>query len=214
MQVTHQRKTWESEFGEGYLQRNLFNPDELENLYLNRYGFSKTTLNNEFLKDIPKDAKILEVGTNIGNQILHLQTMGFTNLYGIEIQDRAINFAKHRADNLNIIKGDALDIPFKDNFFDVVFTHGVLIHISPENINSVIKEIYRVSKRYIWGLEYYAEKYTEIEYHGQNSLMWKTDFMNLYKTNFSDLKIVKEQKLPYLENSALVDQMFILKKKS
>jgi hypothetical protein len=36
--------------------------------------------------------------------------------------------------------------------------------------------------------------------------------MNLYKTNFSDLKIIKEQKLPYLENSALVDQMFILEK--
>lgn len=212
MQVTHQRKTWESEFGKDYLQRNLFNPDELENLYLTRYGLSKTQLNSRFLENIPKDAKILEVGTNIGNQILHLQKMGFTNLYGIEIQERAINFAKHRADNLNIIKGDALDIPFKDNFFDLVFTHGVLIHISPENINSVLKEIYRVSKKYIWGLEYYAPNYTEIEYHGQNSLMWKTDFMNLYKTNFSDLKIVKEQKLPYLENNDLVDQMFILEK--
>lgn len=212
MEVTHQRKTWESEFGEGYLQRNLFNPDELENLYINRYGFSKTQLNNDFLKDIPKDAKILEVGTNIGNQILHLQTMGFTNLYGIEIQDRAINFAKHRADNLNIIKGDALDIPFKDNFFEVVFTHGVLIHISPENINSVLKEIYRVSKKYIWGLEYFAQEYTEIKYHGQDSLMWKTDFMNLYKTNFENLEVIKEQKLPYLENSNLIDQMFILKK--
>lgn len=214
MQVTHQRKTWESEFGKDYLQRNLFNPDELENLYINRYGFSKTQLNNDFLNDIPKDAKILEVGTNIGNQILHLQTMGFTNLYGIEIQDRAINFAKHRADNLNIIKGDALDIPFKDNFFDVVFTHGVLIHISPENINSVLKEIYRVSKKYIWGLEYFAEEYTEIKYHGQDSLMWKTDFMNLYKTNFENLEVIKEQKLPYLENSNLVDQMFILEKKN
>lgn len=212
MEVTHQRKTWESEFGEDYLQRNLFNPKELENLYINRFGISKIDLNNSFLNNIPKDAKILEVGTNIGNQLLHLQTMGFTNLYGIEIQDRAINFAKHRADNLNIIKGDALDIPFKDNFFDVVFTHGVLIHISPDNINSVLKEIYRVSKKYIWGLEYYAPNYTEIEYHGQNSLMWKTDFMNLYKTNFSDLKIVKEQKLPYLENNDLVDQMFILEK--
>jgi pseudaminic acid biosynthesis-associated methylase len=212
MDVTHQRKTWESEFGEDYLQRNLFNPEELENLYLTRYGFSKTELNNEFLQNIPKDAKILEVGTKIGNQILHLQTMGFTNLYGIEIQDRAINFAKHRSDNLNIIKADAIDIPFKNNFFDVVFTHGVLIHISPDNINNVLKEIYRVSKRYIWGLEYFAPNYTEIEYHGQNSLMWKTDFMNLYKTKFSDLKVIKEQKLPYLGNNDLVDQMFILEK--
>jgi hypothetical protein len=61
-------------------------------------------------------------------------------------------------------------------------------------------------------LEYFAPNYTEIEYHGQNSLMWKTDFMNLYKTKFSDLKVIKEQKLPYLGNNDLVDQMFILEK--
>jgi pseudaminic acid biosynthesis-associated methylase len=212
MEITHQRKTWESEFGEDYLQRNLFNPEQLDNLYLSRYGISKTNLNNDFLKDIPRDARILEIGTNIGNQILHLQSMGFTNLYGIEIQDRAINFAKHRADNLNIIKGDALDIPFKDNFFDVVFTHGVLIHISPENINNVLKEIYRVSKKYIWGLEYFAEEYTEIEYHGKSSLMWKTDFLKLYKTNFNDLETVKEKRLHYLENDELIDQMFLVEK--
>ena len=212
MEITHQRKTWESEFGEDYLQRNLFNPEQLDSLYLSRYGISKTNLNNEFLKDIPRDARILEIGTNIGNQILHLQSMGFTNLYGIEIQDRAINFAKHRADNLNIIKGDALDIPFKDNFFDVVFTHGVLIHISPENINNVLKEIYRVSKKYIWGLEYFAEEYTEIEYHGKSSLMWKTDFLKLYKTNFNDLETVKEKRLHYLENDELIDQMFLVEK--
>jgi pseudaminic acid biosynthesis-associated methylase len=212
MEITHQRKTWESEFGEDYLQRNLFNPEQLDSLYLSRYGISKTNLNNDFLKDIPRDARILEIGTNIGNQILHLQSMGFTNLYGIEIQDRAINFAKHRADNLNIIKGDALDIPFKDNFFDVVFTHGVLIHISPENINNVLKEIYRVSKKYIWGLEYFAEEYTEIEYHGKSSLMWKTDFLKLYKTNFNDLETVKEKRLHYLENDELIDQMFLVEK--
>jgi pseudaminic acid biosynthesis-associated methylase len=212
MEETHQRKTWESDFGEDYLQRNLFNPTQLENLYITRYGISKTDLNEVFLKDIPKNTRILEVGTNIGNQLLHLQSMGFSNLYGIEIQDRAINFAKHRADNLNIIKGDAIDIPFKDNYFDLVFTHGVLIHISPKNINKVLKEIYRVSKKYIWGLEYFAEEYNEIKYHGQDSLMWKTNFMNLYKTNFDDLRIIKEQKLSYLENNDLVDQMFIFEK--
>lgn len=134
MEVTHQRKTWEEEFGEGYLERNVYDPDELNRFYKNRFGLTKDQINDRFLENVPKDAKILEVGTNIGNQLFHLQSQGFTNLYGIEIQDRAINYAKHRTDNLNIIKGDALDIPFKDNYFDLVFTHGVLIHISPQNI--------------------------------------------------------------------------------
>jgi len=212
MKITHQRKTWEEEFGEGYLERNVYNPEELNVFYKNRFGYTKNQLNNDFLKDIPKDAKILEVGTNIGNQLLHLQSQGFTNLYGIEIQDRAINYAKHRTDNLNIIKGDALDIPFKDVFFDLVFTHGVLIHISPDNINKVLSEIYRVSNKYIWGLEYYAPIYTDLEYHGQKNIMWKTDFCKLYLDNFNNLKLIKEKKYKYLDNKDLEDQIYLLKK--
>jgi pseudaminic acid biosynthesis-associated methylase len=212
MEITHQRKTWEEEFGIGYLERNVYNPKELNDLYQSRYGFTKDQLNKKFLQDLPKDAKILEVGTNIGNQLFHLQSQGFTNLYGIEIQDRAINYAKHRTNNLNIIKGDALNIPFKDNFFDLVFTHGVLIHISPTNINKAISEIYRVSNNFIWGLEYYAPQYTDVEYHGQKNIMWKTDFCKLYMEQFTNLTLIKEEKYSYLENHSLVDQMYLLKK--
>ena len=141
MNKTHQRKTWEDEFGEEYLKRNLYSPEELDDFYKNIYGYTKTQFNTDFLKDLPKDIRILEVGTNVGNQLKHLQSMGFTNLYGIEIQDRAIEFSKQTSRGLNIIKGDALDIPFKDNFFDLVYTHGVLIHISPDNIKLRLQKI-------------------------------------------------------------------------
>ena len=212
MDITHQRKTWEEQFGEGYLERNVYNPTELNNFYNTRFGYTKDQLNDDFLKEIPKDAKILEVGTNIGNQLFHLQSQGYTNLYGIEIQDRAINYSKHRTDNLNIIKGDALDIPFKDNFFDVVFTHGVLIHISPDNIKKVLQEINRVSNSFIWGLEYYAETYTDLEYHGQKNIMWKTNFAKLYTDTVNNLELKKEKKYQYLQEQHLEDQMFLLKK--
>jgi len=211
MVITHQRKTWEEEFGEGYLERNVYNPKELNDFYLQRFGISKDTMNNNFLQDIPKDAKILEVGTNIGNQLLHLQSQGFTNLYGIEIQDRAINYSKNRTNNLNIIKGDALDIPFKDNYFDVVFTHGVLIHISPENITTAINEIFRVTNKYIWGLEYYADTYTDLEYHGQKNIMWKNNFAKLFLDTHSDAVILSEKKYQYLDNPSLEDQMYLLR---
>ncbi len=212
MKITHQRKTWEEEFGEGYLERNVYDPTELNQFYKDRFGLTKDQINDQFLENVPKDAKILEVGTNIGNQLFHLQLQGFTNLYGIEIQDRAINYAKHRTDNLNIIKGDALDIPFKDNYFDLVFTHGVLIHISPQNIKKALNEIYRVSNKFIWGLEYYAPEYTDLEYHGQKNIMWKTDFMKEYTKEFPDLKIEKEERLPYIGQPELEDQIYLLKK--
>ncbi|WP_419777157.1 pseudaminic acid biosynthesis-associated methylase [Malaciobacter marinus] len=212
MEKNFQRQTWEDEFGKEYLQRNIYTPKHLDEFYENRYTFSRTDLNNRFLKNINKDAKILEVGTNIGNQLLHLQSMGFKNLYGIEIQERAINFAKKRADNLNIIKGDALDIPFKDAYFDLVFTSGVLIHISPDNINFAIDEIYRVTNSYIWGFEYYAKEYTDLMYQGNKNLMWKADFMKLYKERKKDLVKLDELKVSYTDDKNLIDQMFLLQK--
>ena len=207
--TTHQRQTWEGDFGAEYLKRNIYDIDEL---YTKNYGTNKTQMNTKFLKNIPKDARILEVGTNIGVPLKHLQSMGFTNLYGIDLQPRAIEYAKQTSENLYIIKGDALDIPFKDNYFDLVYTHGVLIHISPENIKKAISEIHRVSKTYIWGFEYYADKYTDVEYHGEKNLLWKTDFRQLYLDNFADLKEVEEEKFNYIDEPHLIDQMFLLKK--
>lgn len=212
MDITHQSKTWNEEFGTEYLDRNMYNPKELNTLYKERYGLTKDELNDQFLKDIPKDIKILEIGTNIGNQLLHLQSQGYTNLYGIELQDRAIDYAKHRANNLHIIKGDALDVPFKDNYFDLVFTNGVLIHIAPENIKIAMNEMCRVSKKYIWGLEYFADEYTELDYHGQKNLMWKADFCKIFLDSNTNVTVLKEQKYNYLENDTLIDQMYLLQK--
>ena len=39
----------------------------------------------------------------------------------------------------------------------VVFTSGLLIHIHPDNLGKAIDEICRVSKRFVWGFEYYSE---------------------------------------------------------
>ena len=111
--------------------------------------------------------------------------------------------------NLHIIRGSSFDIPFKDAFFDMVYTSGVLIHVSPGNIKKAISEIRRCAMRYIWGFEYYAPSYTEIVYRGEKSLMWKNDFAGLYVDTCRDLMLIREKKFKYLENSN-VDQMFLL----
>jgi len=134
------------------------------------------------------------------------------NLYGIELQQYAIEKAKALTKRINIIHGVADDIPFKDGYFDMVFTSGVLIHISPGNINRVLDEIYRCSREYIWGFEYYADDYTEVNYRGHESLLWKTNFPKLYLDRFPELELVKEEKFKYLYNDN-VDVMFLLRKR-
>jgi pseudaminic acid biosynthesis-associated methylase len=206
-----QLNNWIEQFGKEYTDRNDLSFEELEKLYKENYGFTRTELNTLFLDKIDRSKKILEIGSNIGNQLLVLQKMGFKNLYGIEPQEYAIQLTKDRTLNINIIKGDAFNVPFKDEFFDIVFTSGVLIHIHKQNIKKAIREIYRCSNKYIWGFEYYADKYTEIPYRGQKNLLWKANFPKIYMDTFPDLKIVKIKFFKYLENNN-IDVMYLLRK--
>lgn len=202
---------WEGQFGKEYTDRNASTLEDMEELYKSYYGVSRTQMNHDFIGNLDHNLKILEVGCNIGTQLQRLQKDGFSDLYGIEINDYAIDIARSKAYGLNIIKGSALDIPFKDDFFDLVFTSGVLIHISPDNISAVIHEIYRCSRKNIWGFEYYAPEYTAITYRGHRDLLWKTDFARLYTDHFPDLKLLKEIRYKYQENDN-IDAMFLLQK--
>lgn len=209
--TTTQLKKWKGKFGKEYTDRNALSLNGLENLYKKNYGITRMELNKLFLDNIDHSIRVLEVGSNIGIQLLCLQKMGFKNLYGLEPHEYAVELSKKRTKDINIIKGNIFDIPFKDNYFDIVFTSGVLIHINPLDINKALREIYRCTRRYIWGFEYYADEYTKIIYRGLRDLLWKANFPKLYLELFDDLKLVRDKKLKYLNNDN-VDIMFLLKK--
>ena len=204
-----QTKKWAGDFGQEYTDRNTMTVKDMNNLYRQQYGISRSELNTLFLRELDHSIRILEVGTNIGNQLLCLQELGFTNLYGIELQRYAI--LQSKAKDICLVQGSAYNIPFKDNQFDLVFTSGLLIHISPENVIKVLEEIYRCTNSYILGLEYFAEQPTEIAYRGHSNLLWKADFARLYMKHFQDLNLIREKELTYLDNHN-VDSMFLLRK--
>lgn len=212
--VTEQISFWEGDFGREYTDRNPLNSETMNQLYQQYYGKSRTELNNEFIGFLKKDAKILEVGSNVGSQLQVLKEMGFTNLYGMELQWYAVERAKSLTNNINLIQGSAFDIPFKDNYFDMVFTSGVLIHIKPDDHFNAMKEITRCSNNYIWGHEYFAEKITDINYRGNIGFLWKADFADIYLKNFNQLKLIKKELFPYLteREKGNVDCMFLLQK--
>jgi len=209
---TTQEEIWKSIFGKDYTDRNIFNKSELDNFYHNLYGVTRAEMNQRFIGDLDKSAKILEVGSNVGNQLICLQEMGFINLYGIELQEYAVELSKQSTKGINIIQGSAFDIPFKDNFFDLVFTSGVLIHIAPDNLKIVMSEIVRCSKKFIWGFEYYADELTEINYRGNTNILWKTNYAKLYLVNFHNLELIKKENYKQTGTDN-IDQMFLLKKK-
>src|SRR5262249_28075256 len=127
--TTEQMNVWLGEFGNQYTERNALSQADMEALYQRNFGITRTELNTEFLGELDRELRILEVGANVGNQLWCLQRMGFRQLYGIELQTDAVEKAKQRTSGLHIIPGSAYDIPFKDSFFDLVYTSNVLIHL-------------------------------------------------------------------------------------
>jgi pseudaminic acid biosynthesis-associated methylase len=208
---TEQMSQWASQFGREYTDRNSLNLRAIDELYQQNYGVTRRKLNEEFLKSVPRSARILEVGCNICNQLSLLSDIGYSRLYGIELQHYALLRARDRVGTGRLVEGSALEIPFSDRSFDLVFTSGVLIHIAPGDLPSVMGEIYRCSRTYVWGFEYYSADPMQVDYRGNDNLLWKMDYSRLYRERFPDLSLCKERRLPYLTNSNQ-DCMFLLKK--
>jgi len=211
MKETEQIKFWDGSFGKEYTTRNTFSVEEMDAMYKKLWGVNKQSINELFLGNLNRDIRILEAGCNVGQQLRHLELMGFKNLFGVDIQKEPVTKANLISPHIKAVQGSLLEMPFEDKAFDLVFTHTVLIHIHPQDLDTAMKEIYRTSKRYIWGIEYYSDGLEEVVYRGHSGVLWKTGFAKLFQDKFPGLKLVKDFRIKYLENDN-VDQIYLLEK--
>jgi pseudaminic acid biosynthesis-associated methylase len=211
---TTQLKFWKGEFGQEYTDRNSYDQDSWDTFYLKNWGIVKSAMNEACMGFLDKNSKILEVGCNIGLQLMCFQRMGYENLHGIEIQHYAVEKAKQNTKGINIIQGSAFDLPYKDDWFDLVCTNGVLIHINPNDYDNIMSEMYRCTSKYIMGFEYYSEHLKEVNYRGNAGYLWKGDFAQEFIKRFPDLKLVYKQLYPYTTKteSGNVDYVYLLEK--
>ena len=214
---TQQEAFWAGDFGREYTDRNSRHLDEWNDFYRRTWGHSKLDMNAAFLADLPRESRILEVGCNTGMQLRGLQEASFTHLYGIELQSYAVEKAKQYTQGINIIQGSGFDLPFKDGFFDLVCTNGVLIHIAPADLPRIMDEMVRCSHRYIWGFEYHAPATTAVPYRGNEGFLWKADYAQLFLDQFpGQLRLVKQELYPYILDAERgnLDVMYLLEKVS
>ena len=176
----HQLDTWEGKFGKDYTDRNVIEWRERLDAF------------KEALSGLPIQS-ILEVGCNRGHNLLSLTELlpADSQVVGIEPNQYAREIARAATAKIGVLEGNAYDLPFKDGYFDVVFTAGVLIHIPPSNLQTAISEIYRVSKRYILAIEYFSEEEEIVNYRGHTDLLWKRNFLKIYQQAFDDLKLIR-----------------------
>jgi ubiquinone/menaquinone biosynthesis C-methylase UbiE len=198
------KKLWK---GSDYLDRNPKTGAEQDALYLGYFGLTRTTMNERFLKDIPKDTSILEVGCGSGCELDLLRGMGFTNLKGVDINPKAVEFC--RGKGLDVVVADAEALPFGDSSFDLVMTNGLLIHIPLEKLEKAMDEIVRVSREYVLGFEYWRYRFTMVPYRGRDDQMWAGPYLKAYMAR--PLEKVDSEKYRY--SNGKCDEMFLLRKR-
>lgn len=103
----------------------------------------------ELRDDIDK-IHIIDIGCATGRLLETLSLAGAKNLYGTDIAPKILEKVKEKAKRLNIdielkVADAEVNIPWKDNSFDVVTLTGVYHHfIFPDR---ALKEMYRVLKK-------------------------------------------------------------------
>ena len=105
-------------------------------------------LKNRVPKKIFKNKKVLDAGCGGGRYSYAIYKIGAKSVIGLDYGDIGLKVAKKnygKINNLSFKKGDVLNLPFKKNTFDTVFSNGVIHHTS--NVKKGISELVRVCKK-------------------------------------------------------------------
>lgn len=101
----------------------------------------------EFLKYVPKEAKILDVGCGYGRTLEELYKNDYKNLIGIDFSEKLIERGKNLYPKLNLCVQTTENIDFPDNSVDAVILFAVLTCIIDNSAQKhIISEIKRVLK--------------------------------------------------------------------
>lgn len=110
-------------------------------------GNTESSLRYFLKQKLPKNAKILDIGCNVGSLLINLHLRGYKNIYGADINRTAIKHSKtiypKLKNRLFVSKENIL--PFKNNSFDTVLIFDVIEHI-PNLEEYLSKQVRRVLK--------------------------------------------------------------------
>ena len=174
---------WAETFGDDYTVRNDRDYDPRRTFFMEL--FYKCQIGN-----------VLEVGCNTGmNLDLIAQALPSEHYaWGCDVNRRALNTLHIRHKELNGVYASGFDLPFRDDYFDLVFTCGVLIHQKPEEVETMMQEIIRVSGRYVLAMEYDSPQFEEIPYSNQKESLFKGPYGEIYEKRYG-LRLIETRKL-------------------
>jgi len=128
--------------------------------------------------------RVLDFGCGFGRHLRNLAAMPWVEAYGCDISEKMLEVARQESglaepeSRIRRIEPRGR-LPFDDDFFDVVFTSEVLIHIDSAELPQILRELWRVSRSLLLHVENVEVQgsYRENDAHDG---CWKHDFRAAY----------------------------------
>lgn len=119
--------------------------------------------------DLPVSPRILEVGCGKGF-LLHdfLKVVPDADVTGLDFSEYAIENAKPEVKD-RLVYGDAADLPFEDDEFDLVISINTLHNLYCHDLDSALREMERVGR----GAKYLCVESYRTEEEKANLLYWQ-----------------------------------------
>jgi len=171
---------WSGDFGDAYIERNR------------AAGNTREAFWQKVLADLQAQT-VLEVGCNIGPNLRWIAALRPPQqVYGVDINLKALSELRRTLSDVNAMWSTGRELPFRDRWFDLVFTMGLLIHQAESALPLVMAEIVRCSRRYVMCGEYFAEQTTEVPYRNQCGALFKRNYGRIYQKLFPGLRLLRQ----------------------
>ena len=171
---------WAGHFGDNYVERNA----------------DAATVRGPFwdaLLDRLGCQRVLEVGCNLGANLRWItKHLDPVQVYGVDVNRAALAELRAAVPEVNAVWSPARSLPFRDGFFDLVLTMGVLIHQPDESLPDVMDEMARCSSRWVLCGEYHSDEAIEVPYRGEQGALFKRDYGRLFLERFPQLALADQ----------------------
>ncbi|KYK36259.1 MAG: methyltransferase domain-containing protein [Theionarchaea archaeon] len=129
------------------MSKELHTPEEWKKILDNQADYTRKHRHSLYEKvDVKTKKTILDIGCGTGVITADIASLTDGRITGIDIDDKKLAYAKPLiSDRITIMQADVLELPFKDNTFDLVVFSVVLVHIHQQQ--KAVNEMVRVAKK-------------------------------------------------------------------
>ena len=157
---------WRSNFGTQYTARNQIDP-------ASRVPFWQKILAATHAQSV------LEIGCNNGTNLRAIRTINpDITLQGVDVNQAAL--AEAADHGIPVTEMEASEIASLGKF-DLIFTAGVLIHVSSDQLPAVMDAIIGASRQHVLAVEYADDTEVEVNYRSHAGKLWRRPFGRLYQ---------------------------------